>query len=383
MPTRPISALRNFIAYEASGGLLLMLATIAALIIANSPFADAYFQILGRHIGPLSVLHWVNDVLMAIFFFLVGLEIKREFVDGHLSTWHDRLLPVVAAGCGVAVPALIYLFITRNEPTLQRGWAIPTATDIAFALGVLALLGRRVPTSLKLFLTTVAIVDDMVAVAIIALVYTAHINGLALLAALVMLAVMWGMNKARITHIWPFILCAAGLWLAIHQSGVHATIAGVLAALMIPLTPSPGAPDASGSMLHRIEHGLHPYVSYAVLPIFAFANAGVSFGGFSLSTLLQPLPLGVLLGLFLGKQLGILSGVWLCVRLKLSAGLTHAHWPHIYGVALLCGIGFTMSLFIGGLAFHDPALIHQLKFGVFAGSALSALAGWGLLRGRK
>jgi NhaA family Na+:H+ antiporter len=382
MLQRRSSPLRNFIRHEASGGILLMLAAAVALVIANSPLAERYFALLAAPLGPLSVLHWVNDVLMAGFFFLVGLEIKREFVDGHLASWNDRLLPVIAAGCGVAGPALVYLAIVGDAAPLWRGWAVPTATDIAFALGVLALLGSRVPSSLKLFLTTVAIVDDMVAVAIIAIAYTAQINGAALFAALLILGVMWGLAKAGLARPWPYILGAIALWVAVHASGVHATIAGVLAAMMIPLTPTPGAPhapDPAPSLLHRLEHRLSPWISYGVLPIFAFANAGVSFADMTLHSLAAPLPLAILLGLFLGKQIGIFAAVILCKRLGLSAGLSHARWPQVYGVALLCGIGFTMSLFIGGLAFADPALINQVKLGVFAGSLLSALAGLAVL----
>lgn len=380
MLQRPSSALRTFLRHEASGGILLMLAATAALVIANSPISESYSKLLATQVGPLSVLHWVNDVLMAGFFFLVGLEIKREFVDGHLSSWNDRLLPIIAACCGVAVPAAIYFAIAGNVPGLERGWAVPTATDIAFALGVLALLGSSVPSSLKLFLTTVAIVDDMVAVAIIAIAYTAQINGAALFAALVTLAAMWGLAKATVTRLWPYLLCTIVLWLAVHASGVHATIAGVMAAMMIPLTPSPGAPDATQSLLHRLELRLSPWISFGVLPIFAFANAGVSFTGMNIGSLTAPLPLAILLGLFFGKQVGIFAAVMLCVRFRLSTGLMHARWSQVYGVALLCGIGFTMSLFIGGIAFSDPALVNAVKFGVFAGSLLSALAGLAVLR---
>ncbi len=371
------SALREFLASEASGGILLMAAAGLALVLANSRWAEAYQHLIHWQIGPFSFQHWINDALMALFFLLVGLEIKREFVDGHLATWADRRLPVIAAIAGMAAPAFVYLVVTRDSAGLARGWAIPAATDIAFAIGVLALLGSRAPASLKLFLTTVAIVDDMGAVAIIALAYTHAISGPALLAALAILAVMWGMNRAGVSRPLWYFLGFAVLWGAVMASGVHATVAGVLAALMVPLRPTPAAPDAEDSTLHRMEHILQKPVAWGIVPLFGFANAGVALGGVSL---LAPLPLAIALGLFLGKQAGIFGSVRLAVALGIARKPAKSSWLQVYGVALLCGIGFTMSLFIGGLAFADPALADEVKTGVLAGSLLSALAGYGVLR---
>ena len=374
MPHQPLSAIRAFLRTEAAGGIVLMLAAIAAMGVANSPLAPGYFKLLQLHVGPLSLLHWINDALMALFFLLVGLEIKREFAIGHLARWSDRILPFVAAAAGMAIPALIYLAMTRDSPALARGWAIPTATDIAFAIGVLALLGSRAPASLKLFLTTVAIVDDMGAVAIIALAYTPAISGPALLAAAVILATMVGLGRLGVMRLWPYLLLAAALWLAVLLSGVHATIAGVLAAFAIPIG------TAERSPLRRLEHGLHPWVAFAIVPLFGFANAGVSFGGIGIDALAAPLPLGIGAGLFLGKQAGIFASVRIAVALRLAARPAGASWLQLYGVALLCGIGFTMSLFIGGLAFTDPMLGDAVKIGVLGGSLLSAISGYALLR---
>ncbi|MGC4250810.1 MAG: Na+/H+ antiporter NhaA [Sphingobium sp.] len=379
MAPRP-STLREFLRSEAAGGIILMAAAAAAMIVANSLLADGYFLGLHAKIGPLSVLHWINDGLMALFFLLVGLEIKREFVDGHLASWADRALPAIAAASGMAVPALVFLLFAGSTPGLAKGWAIPAATDIAFAIGVMALLGPRVPTSLKLFLTTVAIVDDMGAVAIIALAYSSGISGPALLAAGVVMGIMFILGRAGVKQLWPYLVLALLLWLAVLLSGVHSTIAGVLAASFIPIRATPGAPDAGDSPLHRLEHGLHPWVAYGVVPLFGFANAGVSFAGLGLDDMMAPLPLGVAAGLFLGKQAGVFSALWLCVRSGLASKPGGASWAQIYGVCILCGIGFTMSLFIGGLAFPDPLLMDEVKIGVLGGSVLSALAGYALLR---
>ncbi|MGH6745596.1 Na+/H+ antiporter NhaA [Novosphingobium sp.] len=377
---RPRSALRAFLHSEASGGILLMVAAALALIVANSPLADTYFHTLHVMIGPMSLAHWINDGLMALFFLLVGLEIKREFVDGHLSTWSDRALPAIAAAAGMVCPAAIYLAIAGSTPGLARGWAIPAATDIAFAIGVMALLGKRVPASLKLFLTTVAIVDDMGAVAVIALAYTSEINGAALLAAGVIMGVMFVLNRVGVKALWPYLILAAALWLAVLLSGVHATIAGVLAASLIPIRATPGAPDSEESPLHRLEHGLHGWVAYAIVPLFGFANAGVSLAGLGMEHLIAPLPMGVAGGLFLGKQIGVFLALWLCARLSIAKRPSGATWMQTYGMCLLCGIGFTMSLFVGGLAFSDPILIDEVKIGVLGGSIVSALAGFAVLR---
>lgn len=376
----PRSALREFLESEAAGGVLLMMAATFAMFVANGPWAPDYFHWLHVKAGPLTIQHWINDALMAVFFLLVGLEIKREFVDGHLSSWADRRLPVIAAAAGMIVPALVYLAATRNDPALARGWAIPAATDIAFAIGVLALLGSRAPASLKLFLTTVAIVDDMGAVAIIALAYTDAIDGAALLAAIVIMAIMFALNRAGVTKLRWYLALAGLLWVAVLLSGVHATIAGVLAALAIPLKPSSGATESEASTLHRLEHMLQKPVAYAIVPLFGFANAGVSLAGVGPGAVLAPLPLGIALGLFAGKQLGIFASVWLSVKFRLAEQPAHASWPQIYGVSLLCGIGFTMSLFIGGLAFSDPALADEMKIGVLTGSLIAAISGFVLLR---
>ena len=374
--SKPRSALREFLTGEAAGGILLIAAAVIALAIANSSAGPAYFRALETYAGPLTILHWINDALMAAFFFLVGLEIKRELLDGSLSTWPDRRLPIIAAIAGMAVPALVYIAIAGGTPGLLDGWAIPAATDIAFALGVLALLGSRAPASLKMFLAAVAIVDDIGAVAIIAVAYTDGLNLAAIGAAIAILLLMVGMNKAGEMRLWPYLALTLALWLAVHLSGVHATVAGVMAALTIPIVRSPGAPDAAISPLHRLEHSIQPWVAYLVVPLFGFANAGVSLDGIKANDLLSPLPLAIAAGLFVGKQIGIFGSVRLAVALGVASRPAHATWAQVYGVSLLCGIGFTMSLFIGGLAFDDPALDEAMKIGVLGGSALSAVVGY-------
>ena len=382
------SALRAFLASEAAGGILLMTVAALALLIANSALAPKYFHfihavtgpVLSPKIGPMTVHLWINDGLMAVFFLLVGLEIKREFVDGHLSTWADRRLPIIAAAAGMVVPAAIYLGVAGGDPTLLRGWAIPAATDIAFAIGVLALLGSRAPASLKLFLTTVAIVDDMGAVTIIAFFYTAKLNLPALLAAGLILLAMIMLNRSRVTALWPYLILATLLWYATLLSGAHATIAGVMAAFTIPFRRTIGEPDATGSTLHRLEHLLTKPVAFLIVPLFGFANAGVSFAGIGLADVAQPLPLGIILGLFVGKQLGIFGTVWAAAKFGIAQRPKGASWTQVYGVALLCGIGFTMSLFIGGLAFTDRAQGDAVKVGVLLGSVASAMLGWAVLR---
>lgn len=387
------SALRDFLSSEAAGGIVLLIAAALALIIANSPLAEAYFHFthwkigptLTDKLGPMTTHLWVNDGLMAIFFFFVGLEIKREFVDGRLSSWRRRRLPVVAAAAGMLVPAAIYLFLTRDFPAIQNGWAVPAATDIAFAIGVLALLGKRAPTSLKLFLVTVAIVDDMGAVAIIALAYTPSLNPLALLAGATILAVMYVLNRNQVQKLWPYLLLAVALWFAVLASGVHATIAGVLAAMMVPIIRTPGRPDSKTSPLHILEHRLDGWVAFAIVPLFGFVNAGVSLGGIGAEEILAPLPLGIAAGLFFGKQLGIFASVWLMVKVGWASRPRGATWLQVYGVALLCGIGFTMSLFIGELAFPGASeqarlLREEAKIGILMGTILSAIVGFVLLR---
>lgn len=381
--TETPSVLREFLASEAAGGILLMVAAALAMLVANSGLAESYFQfvhavtgpVLTPKLGPMTVHLWINDGLMAIFFLFVGLEIKREFADGHLATWADRRLPVIAAAAGMLVPAIIYLVIAGGDPALVRGWAIPAATDIAFAIGVLALLGSKAPASLKLFLTAVAIVDDMGAVAIIALFYTAQLDLTALAVAAVIWLAMIMLNRLKVNALWPYLLLAALLWYATLLSGVHATIAGVMAAFAIPLRRCLGGSDAEDSALHRLEHGLAKPVAFLIVPLFGFANAGVSLDGVGVAQALAPLPTGIAMGLFLGKQIGIFTSVWVAARFGFVVRPKDASWTQIYGVSLLCGIGFTMSLFIGGLAFTGVAERDAVKIGVLMGSLLSALSG--------
>ena len=378
---RPISIFREFMESEASGGILLMVAAALALVVANSPLAGVYFGTLHSYVLGLSIGHWVNDGLMAVFFLLVGLEIKREMLDGQLSTWSRRILPGVAAAGGMLVPALIYVAFNSSDPETIRGWAIPAATDIAFALGVLSLLGPRVPTSLKIFLTALAIIDDLGAVIIIALFYTADLSMPALGAAALILAALIALNRFGVQTLWPYLILGAGLWGAVLLSGVHATLAGVTLALTIPLRPAPGKPDDMHSPLHRLEHGIHGWVAYLIVPVFGFANAGVSFAGMDASILTGSLPLGIALGLFLGKMVGVFGTAWLTIRLGFADMPANANTVQLFGVSLLCGIGFTMSLFIGALAFPtSPELGDAVKVGVFTGSLVSATAGALLLR---
>lgn len=376
MSRPPISVLRNLLSSEAASGVILMIAAALALVVANSALAPAYFHALHVEVAGLSVEHWVNDGLMALFFLFVGLEIKRELVDGELSTWRRRALPGFAAVGGMVVPAAIFVLFNAADPATLRGWAIPTATDIAFALGVLALLGRRVPVSLKIFLTALAIIDDLGAVAIIALFYTADLATGWLLAAAGVLAATMALNRSQVTRLAPYLLLGAVLWWLVLRSGVHPTLAGVALAFVIPVRRTPGRPDAVDSPLHRLEHALQPWVAYLVLPVFGFANAGVALGGIGLAALATPLPLGIAMGLFVGKQLGVFGASWIAIRLGLAVRPEGASLMQLYGVALLCGIGFTMSLFIGLLAFRaDPTQLAEVKIAVLAGSLLSALAG--------
>src|SRR5215207_4683099 len=373
---RPASALRAILKSEAGSGLVLMAAAAVALAIANSPLAPAYFGVLKTYVGGLGILHWINDALMAVFFLLVGLEIKREFLDGQLSTWPRRILPGVAAAGGMLAPALIYVALNAGAPETIRGWAIPTATDIAFALGVLALLGSRVPVSLKIFLTALAIIDDLGAVAIIAAFYTADLALAWLGLAGLMLVALVGLNRTGIERLAPYLALGAALWFFVLKSGVHATLAGVALALTIPLRPSPGRPDDPASPLHILEHALHPWVAFLIVPVFGFANAGVSLSGVSWTALLAPVPLGIAAGLFVGKQIGVFLTTWAVVKLDWADCPEDASLTQVYGVSLLCGIGFTMSLFIGLLAFPTaPELQDAVKIGVLSGSVCSALVG--------
>ncbi|MDQ3246639.1 MAG: Na+/H+ antiporter NhaA [Pseudomonadota bacterium] len=366
---------------EKIAALLLIAAAAAALFAANSGLAEPYHHLLETKFGPemprfgvLSFHYWVADGLMAIFFLLIGLEVKREWYDGRLSTPAERRLPFIAAAAGMAVPALVYLLVTGFDPALVRGWAIPSATDIAFAIGVLALLGTRANPTVKLLLVTIAIVDDVGAVIIIALVYTASLDGFAIACAVGILAGMAALNLFGVRRLWPFMIGFAFLWYAMLASGIHATIAGVLAALAIPL-----GRGEDRSPLKRLEHNIHPWVMLGVMPLFGFVSAGVVIGSFE--QLLQPLPLAILLGLFVGKQIGVFGAVWLADKTGIAPRPDHTRWLELYGAALLCGIGFTMSLFIGALAFAEtPEAVEAAKLGTLAGSALSAVLGWAVLR---
>ncbi len=370
------AAVQEFVSHQAAGGVLLMVITVIALWVANSSLASRYFGALQAQLLGLSVLHWVNDALMAVFFLLVGLEIKREIVLGELKTWPDRALPGIAALGGMIVPASIYVGINLSTPDTLRGWAIPSATDIAFALGVLALLGSRVPPSLKVVLTALAILDDLGAVVIIALFYTSQLHWPYLLGAAAVLALLYALSRAGVERLVVYLALGVILWFLVLKSGVHATLAGVALAMTLPIHSrhNPGA--AQEAPLVRLEHGLQPWVAFLVVPIFGFANAGVSFAGVSLSALMAPVPLGIVLGLFVGKQVGIFAFAWAAIRGKVAVLPANATATQLYGVALLCGIGFTMSLFIGLLAFQSsPALQDSVKLGVLAGSFLSAVAG--------
>jgi Na+:H+ antiporter, NhaA family len=392
-PVAARSPFARFFAHESAGGMVLAVAAVAALAISNSPWRGVYeawlampgelrvgqdFLVLSK---PLVV--WVNDLWMAVFFFLVGLEIKREFVEGELATKRQALLPVVAAFGGMAVPALIYAFINRADAVALRGWAIPSATDIAFALGILLLLGSRVPASLKVFLTAVAIIDDLGAIVIIALFYTDKLSALALGGAGVGVALLVLLNRLRVMRVDLYVLVGLLVWVCVLKSGVHATLAGVITALAVPARNPEG-----GSPLQNVEHALHPWVVFVVLPVFAFCNAGVSLEGVTLATLLQPVPLGITLGLLVGKAVGVFGSTWLLVRSGVADRPAGATWWQVFGVSVLCGIGFTMSLFIGGLAFEGqgPGFELQLKIGVLGGSLLSGVAGalllvWAARRG--
>ena len=378
---RPVSVFREFLDGEAAGGIILMVAAALALIVANSPLAETYFAVLHAYLGPLSISHWVNDGLMAVFFLLVGLEIKREMLDGQLSTWPRRALPGIAAAGGMLVPALVYVAVNRDNAAALSGWAIPTATDIAFALGVLSLLGSRVPASLKVFLTALAIIDDLGAVIIIAIFYTSGLSLAYLGAAFAVIAVLVVLNRMRVMTLVPYLVLGVILWVLVLKSGVHATLAGVALALTIPLERSAGVGhDLDHSPLHRLEHGLHKIVPFVVIPVFGFANAGVSLAGLSLGALIEPLTLGVAAGLVVGKLVGVLGSSALAIRLGLADLPANAGWTHMIGISLLCGIGFTMSLFIGLLAFaSDVALQDAVKVGILAGSFIAAILGAAVL----
>ena len=382
-----------FFHHEAAAGLLLVAAALAALIVSNSPLEWLYERLLdtpvGVRAGPLALekplLLWINDGLMAVFFFLIGLEIKRELLVGELSTFGQAALPAVAALGGMVVPALIYIALNADDPIALRGWAVPSATDIAFAVGVLALLGPRIPPSLKVFLLALAILDDLGAILIIAVFYTVDLHWVSLLLAGLGAAVLLTLNRRGVTRLAPYLLTGVFIWVCVLKSGVHATLAGVVAAIAIPMSsPSTAKSTAKSAgdptLLEQLEESLHPWVAFAILPLFAFANAGVSLQGLSLAKLLEPVPLGIALGLLVGKPLGIFGATWLAVVSRLAPRPEGASWVQLLGVGMLGGIGFTMSLFIGMLAFTEPAHAAQLRLGVLSGSLLSALAGFLVLR---
>ena len=376
-----LKSVSAFFHHEAASGLVLFAAAVLALLASNSPLAwlyDGFLHLkLGVHLGPLTIdkplLLWINDGLMAIFFFLVGLEIKRELVQGELSSFGQAALPMIAAIGGMAVPAMIYVAINFGDADALRGWAIPAATDIAFAVGVLALFGSRVPVSLKIFLLALAIIDDLGAIIIIALFYTDHLSVTSLVIALAGAALLFGLNRADVTRLAPYALTGIVIWVCVLKSGVHATLAGVIVALAIPLV---AREEGGPTLLEEVEEHLHPWIAFGVLPLFAFANAGVSLAGLSPRDLVQPIPLGIAAGLFLGKTIGIFGATWLAVQARIARPPEGATWQHILGVAMLGGIGFTMSLFIGMLAFPDPDKAAALRLGVLAGSIISALAGY-------
>jgi len=379
----PLDRLREFIASESAGGIVLMIAAAMALVIANSPMLSAYQGLLATPVvfgvGELvtidkPLLLWINDGLMALFFFLIGLEVKREIVTGQLRSWKQASLPVYAALGGMILPALVFVAINAGSPENIRGWAIPAATDIAFALGLLALLGSRVPVALKALLLAIAIIDDIGAIAIIALFYTENMNIGALALAVVPAAAMLLLNRAGVARTIPYFLLGAVLWILVLKSGVHATLAGVVTAMFVPIATGEERP------LERLEHALHPWVAFLILPIFAFSNAGISFAGTGLDALVAPLSLGIAAGLVVGKQLGIFGACWLAVKTGLATLPPGAAMRQVYGLSCLAGIGFTMSLFIGNLAFADPGSIAAVKLGVLSGSLVSALAGIAVLR---
>jgi len=373
-----------FFKLEAASGLILLLAAIVALLLSNTNFSDLYFKILNTHILigtesfglDLSILHWINDALMAIFFFIVTLEIKREFIHGELSKPKRALLPIIGAVGGMAVPALIYVFINFETGYTLRGWAIPSATDIAFSIGVLSLLGSRVPISLKVFLVALAIIDDLGAIIIIAFFYSSELQYSYLLIMFASFIVLIILNKFGVKKFAPFLFLGLLLWYFTHGSGIHSTISGVLLAATIPHRQK----EKDFSLLLKLEHLLSPYVAFGIMPLFALANAGVDLKGISFNSLLAPVPLGILCGLFFGKQIGVFLFSFIAVKLKLAEMPSNSNWVKFYGVGILTGIGFTMSLFVGNLAFVDQLnVMDGVKIGVLSGSFLSAMVGYFML----
>ena len=373
-----------FFKLEAASGLLLLIAAVIALVLSNTNFSNLYFDILNTHILigfenfglNLSVLHWINDVLMAVFFFIVTLEIKREFIHGELSRPKQALLPIIGAVGGMAIPALIYIIINFETGYTLRGWAIPSATDIAFSIGVLSLLGSRIPISLKVFLTALAIIDDLGAIIIIAFFYSSDLQYTYLMLMLASFIALLLLNKFGVKKFTPYFLVGLFLWYFTHGSGIHSTISGVLLATTIPHTNIKGG----NSLLLKLEHLLSPYVAFGIMPLFALANAGVVLDNVSFNTMLSPVPLGILCGLFFGKQIGVFLFSFVSVKLRLAEMPSNSNWIKFYGVGILTGIGFTMSLFVGNLAFVDYSNhLDGMKIGVLTGSTFSALVGYFLL----
>jgi len=381
---KTFSRVQEFIKLETSGGVVLMIAAIFAMIIANTPLSAIYDLILGTYIkvgiGNFEIakpaILWINDGLMAIFFFLVGLEIKREVLAGELSSFDKAILPIMAAIGGMAVPGIIFAIVNWGTPENLNGWAIPTATDIAFALGILALIGSRAPIALKIFLLAIAIIDDLGAIVIIAIFYTSELSINALAISMLGFAAAVVLNRMGIQRTAPYLLVGIVMWVFVLKSGVHATLAGVLIAFTIPLK----AKDGDEALLYKMEHGLHPWVAFLILPIFAFANAGVNFTGIGIDDLLQPLTLGIAVGLFLGKQIGVFLATWIGVKSGIARLPENVSWKHVYGVACLTGVGFTMSLFIGSLAFTTADVMNAVRLGVVLGSVLSGIIGYLLLK---
>ncbi|MGR3837532.1 MAG: Na+/H+ antiporter NhaA [Cognatishimia sp.] len=380
---KAISRIQAFMQMEASAGLVLMGVAVLAMIAANTGFAGAYEAFLNTKIrvgiGEFEIykpaLLWINDGLMAIFFFLIGLEIKREVLKGELSSFDKAVLPIIAAIGGMAIPGLVFVTINWGTPENLNGWAIPAATDIAFALGVLALLGTRAPLSLKVFLLAVAIIDDLGAIVIIAVFYTSELSTNALTLSMLGFALAVALNRMGVHRTAPYLIIGIFMWVFVLKSGVHATLAGVLIALTIPMKEK----DGDKSLLYKMEHALHPWVAYLILPVFAFANAGVNLQGLSLESLTQPLTLGIAAGLFVGKQIGVLGATWISVKSGLARLPEGVGWAQVYGVACLTGIGFTMSLFIGSLAFGAADTMNAVRVGVICGSILSGLLGFAVL----
>jgi len=376
-------ALKDFLKQESAGGIVLIASAVLALVIANSPLATFYFGTLETKLnlsyGAFEInkplLLWINDGLMAVFFFLIGLEVKREMMGGQLSSWDKASLPLMAAIGGMAVPALVFVAFNYNEPANINGWAIPAATDIAFALGILSLLGPRVPVAMKALLLAVAVIDDIGAITVIALFYSGEIKTDMLIGAAIVYALLFAVNRMRIASGMPYVVLTVIMWVFVLKSGVHATLAGVAAGMMIPTQTREGT-----NLLYEMEHTLHKWVAFLVIPIFGFANAGVSLTGISPAVILSPLPLGIALGLLIGKQIGIVGMAWIAVKAGFATLPEGIGWRKIHGLSLLAAIGFTMSLFIGGLAFEDQAQVDAVKIGVLAGSLVAALAGYFLIK---